>query len=63
MDQDSGRQASSGGEDIFFAALDEIIGSWLTANKAELEDGGRGDILSLARQIERLSRRHPGELS
>lgn len=40
----------------FEAELAEIVGEWLTDNKAQLEDGGSGDVLSLARQIERLSR-------
>jgi hypothetical protein len=37
--------------------LAEIVGGWITENKAELEDGGTGDVVSLSLQIEHLWRK------
>ena len=29
----------------------EIVGDWLTSNRAELDDGGGGDVIDLALRI------------
>lgn len=32
-------------------AIAEVVGEWLTDNRAELDDGGSGDVIALALQI------------
>lgn len=41
-------------------ALREVVGEWITDNRAELDDGGSGDVARLARRIWHLGRNPPG---
>ena len=44
-------------EEINLAELREVVAGWLSENCAELDDGGHGDVIALARRIEQLSRK------